>query len=320
MRFSLDRVVPQSDLSQTLRVLLTIGLLLMAPCVTSYGQGLTQNLRGDRGLMSGSQAPPGVYVTNFTLLYDVNKLKDQDGNSINSISALQAINITAFSFVSKKKFLGGHLGLTVGIPFSSLTIETPLTTRSSPMAMADMFVRPFELGWHQKRADYIVAYGFYAPVGRFTPNATNNKGLGFWSHEFSGGTTFYPEKTRQWNVATLVTLNTQTGVRDTNRKVGNILSLEGGVGRSFQQHRSNAGLAYFMEWKVTHDKNAPLPANLQGKHRYYGLGPEFTTYIPVGKKTMIGLGARWLFDVGNRSATQGNQLYLTFTLARPSPR
>jgi hypothetical protein len=78
-----------------------------------------------------------------------------------------------------------------------------------------MYVRPFELGWEKKRADFVVAYGFYAPVGKFNLGVTDNKGLGSWSPEPAAGATVYVDKKRSGMLRPLpsTTSNPESGVQ-----------------------------------------------------------------------------------------------------------
>jgi hypothetical protein len=296
----------------------TLALLFAYAGLTAKAQGLAPVFRGDHGLKSGSQPPPGIYLTNITLFYDTGELKTSDGTSIDRVNLAQTVNATAFTYVSKKKFLGGHYSFTVGPAIANVAIDTPFTNNETGIGMSDTYVQPFQLGWEKKRADIVVGYGFYAPTGRFTPGASNNTGLGMWSHEFSAGTTLYLDKKKEWHAATTGYYNFQSKVRDTTRKVGNLLSFEGGVGRGFNHYLSNVGVAYFAQLKITRDTNINLPNGFQNKDRYYGIGPEINTVIPINKKTITSFSIRYLQEVGNRVATQGSLFYMSFTIAQPA--
>ncbi|MCM3870401.1 MAG: transporter [Pyrinomonadaceae bacterium] len=299
-------------------LLATLALLFVYAGLTANAQGLAPIFRGDHGLKSGSQPPPGIYVTNLTLFYDSDTIKSTDGSSTHRVNLAQGINATAVTFVSKKKFLGGHYSFTAAPAIANVAIDTPFAGSETGIGMSDSYVQPFQLGWEKKRADFVVGYGFYAPTGRFTPGASNNTGLGMWSHEFSAGTTVYLDKKKEWHAATAGFYNFQSKVRDTTRKVGNLVSLEGGVGRSFNHYLSNVGVAYFAQWKVTRDTSITLPNGFQNKDRYYGVGPEINTVIPINKTTMTSFGIRYLQEVGNRVATQGSLFYMSFTIVRPA--
>lgn len=44
--------------------------------------------------------------------------------------------------------------------------------------------------------------------------------------------------------------------KHTNAKVGQILTLEGGIGQSFMGGGVSVGMAYCVEWKITKDQDA----------------------------------------------------------------
>lgn len=132
----------------------------------------------------------------------------------------------------------------------------------SGLGFSDMYVQPLQLGWHKKRYDALAGYGLYMPTGRFTAGASDNHGLGMWSHELSAGATVYLDEKKQWHAATNAYYNIQSHIKGTNRKAGNVLSLEGGVGRTFCSGLCNVGVDYYTQWKVTDDTFPNVPQAL----------------------------------------------------------
>ncbi len=298
-------------------LLLLLALLLVSSTVTTFAQLNAPIVRGDNGLKSASQGPPGFYLSELVYVYDTHEIRDRDGNSTNRVGLVQSFAATAVTYVSKKKFLGGNYAATAVFPFANVAIDTPLNDSRSGIAYTDMYVQPFQLGWHGKRADAVVGYGIYMPTGRFTPGASNNTGLGMWSHELSAGTTVYLDKKKLWNAATTGFYNIQSHKKDTNQKAGQILSLEGGVGRTFCGGLCNVGVDYYTQWKVTDDTLPNLPPGFLAKHRYYGVGPEVNGVIPISAKTLTIFTLRYFHEFGNRVATQGNSIIMSVTLAKP---
>ncbi|MGZ8842913.1 MAG: SphA family protein [Pyrinomonadaceae bacterium] len=276
-------------------------------------------VRGDTGLKSGSQPGPGVYITGLVYYYSAQEIVDKDGTRFNRVSIDQYLPAAALTYVSKKKFLGGNYSATVVLPLLNLAIATPQSTETSGMGYSDTFVQPIQLGWHKKRYEAVAGYGVYIPTGRFTAGGSNNHGLGMWSHELSAGATVYLDEKKQWHAATLATYNIQSQIRGTNRKAGNVLSLEGGVGGTFCSGLCNVGVDYYTQWKVTDDKFANVTPNFLSKHRYYGIGPEVNGVIPINAKTLAVFKVAYFREFGNRVATQGQSIIMSVTLAKPKP-
>ena len=305
-------------LRQTLQLTLLVVLVLAGSVVVSAQLNIPV-VRGDNGLKAGSQPGPGVYVTGLLYFYDTNEIVDANGNKFNRIGVTQVLPAAALTYVSKKKFLGGNYSATVVAPLLNLAIDRPQFTSSTGIGYSDTYVQPIQLGWHKKRYDALVGYGLYMPTGSYTPGASNNHGLGMWSHELSAGTTVYLDEKKQWHAATNLYYNIQSHIRDTNRKAGQVLSLEGGLGHTLCKELCNVGVDYYTQWKVTDDKFPNVPPGFISKHRYYGLGPEINGVIPISAKTLAVFKLAYFKELGDRVATQGSSIIMSVTLAKPKP-
>ena len=274
-------------------------------------------IRGDSGLQSGTQPGPGVYISGVLYFYDSHEIVDRNGTRFNRVAINQVIPAAALTYVSKKKFLGGNYSATVVLPLLNLAIGTPQDDSQTGLGYSDTYVQPLQLGWHKKRYDALAGYGVYIPTGRFTAGASNNHGLGMWSHELSAGATVFLDEKKQWHAATLASYNIQSHIKGTNRKAGNVLALEGGVGHAFCGGLCNVGIDYYAHWKVTDDKFANVTPNFISKHRYYGIGPEINGVIPINAKTLAVFKVAYFHEFGNRVATQGQSVIMSVTLAKP---
>jgi len=152
----------------------------------------------------------------------------------------------------------------------------------------------------------------------------SNVGLGMWSFELYGGATFYFDKARSWHFATVAWYETHTKKKDSDIKVGDILSLEGGLGKSFSGGLYNAGIAYYAQWKLTEDdlgtdvSDLITDGNTFDKHKVFAVGPEVTLSVIVKNKLIALINVRYLWEFGARSKTQGNTLAATATFPIPS--
>ncbi len=288
------------------------------------------NTKGDFGLMSGSQAPPGFYLAApIYVRYDADTLRNSEGDQVSldpDRRGSLAVNayVVGLIWVSEYKIFGGNYSFQIYPAFTDNALEAPIfeLNDSVPTGFTDLYFQPINLGWHTARADFIAGLGIYAPTGRYEPFGDENLGLGMWSFEVFGGTTLYLDKAKSWHFAATAFYETHTDKKDTNVRVGDLLTLEGGLGWSFMQGLGNLGLAYYGQMKVTEDDlgiDLELPVEfLIGKHRVYGVGPELTIPIATKKKLIGFLNARYLWETGARSTLEGSTFVFTATFPIPS--
>lgn len=288
----------------TLLAVVIVGALLSPRQVHAQLNG--QNIKGDMGLKAGSQAPPGGYVAVPLYWYSADAVKNRNGDEVLSGSLDAFVGGVGFNFVSTRKVGGAQYGVLVVLPFANNRIQGTEIDENPGGGLTDMYIQPINLGWHMKRADVTVGYGLFLPVGRYEDGASDNTGLGMWGHDLFAGTTVYLNESRAWHAATMASLDFQSEKKDSETKVGNILNLEGGVGRDFLKGAASAGLAYYATFKLSDDRIEGLPGILiRGKNRVWGLGPEFTLPL-AAKQTVYGfVTVRYQWELGARTTTEG---------------
>lgn len=295
-------------------------ILLVLVCGQVQAQYNGHNLRGDFGLFSGSQPGPGWYAGFMGVDYDVDSLQDRNGNDLASDGNLN-INAIApyFWWVSDKKVFGGNYSIFASPSWTDNSLEAPTLGFSSDtdLGTGDLYVQPINLGWHTDRADYMAGLGVFAPTGRYEDGASDNTGLGMWSYEIYGGTTVYLDQDRTWSFAALAFYETHSSKEDSNIKVGDILTIEGGIGKSWADGAAAFGLSYFAQWKISSDDIGNGISN-PNKHKIFGVGPELILPIASKSKFYGTLNIRYLWDVGVESNTQGNTFVLMATFPIPS--
>jgi hypothetical protein len=103
-----------------------------------------------------------------------------------------------------------------------------------------------------------------------------------WSFEFFAGSTIYFDEARSWHFATIAWYETHTEKKDTDIRVEDILTLEGGLGKSSKDGALSVGAAYYAQWKLTEED---LGTTLEGNTFVVAL----TFPIPKsGKKAVRG--------------------------------
>jgi hypothetical protein len=178
------------------------------------------------------------------------------------------------------------------------------------------------LGWNTARADFIAGLGMYAPTGEWELAGDNNRGLGMWSYEVFGGSTVYFDAARSWHFSILAAYETHGKKEDTNIRVGDLLTLEGGLGKSFMDGVLAVGVTYYAQWKISEDDlglGFSLPAGpFSNKHRVFGFGPEVMLPIASKKKLFGFLTLRYLWETDARSTLEGNSFVAMLSFPVPS--
>ena len=309
-------------------VCLWLLLLAMLFPVAGHAQLNGHNTKGDFGLQAGTQPPPGFYVVPLLYGYEADTLRDRNGDPRPAIAAGGEVEaqagVVGLLWVTENKILGGNYGFSIWPGVTNNAVAAPILGVDEKVnsGLADVYIRPFELGWNTERADYIAGLGLYAPTGEWELFGTSNRGLGMWSYELFGGTTVYFDEAKSWHFATLASYETHGKKDDTDIRVGDLLTLEGGLGKSFMEGALSIGIAYYAQWKITEDDLGlaySLPGGpLTNKHRVYGVGPEIVLPI-ASKKTLYGfLTLRYLWETGARSTLEGNTFVATFAIPVPS--
>ena len=151
----------------------------------------------------------------------------------------------------QSQIFGATYGVMTVLPWANASLEAPAFALANTVGtnFTDMLVRPLDLGWHTKQADVSAGFQFYVPTGRYTLGGSDNIGKGMWSYEPFIGTTLYFDEARTTSFATTAFWELHGKKEDSNVKVGEILSLEGGVGKSFLGGGLVIGGAYYAQWK-----------------------------------------------------------------------
>jgi hypothetical protein len=298
----------RTGLTRWLLVLLTA---LIPVC--SYAQYKGDHIPGFIGLEAGTQAPPGLYLANVVWVYPTSTVKDNAGNAVTLPGSLTSTaDIILVNVVTNYKLFGANIGGSGAFPFIKNRIQFNSLDVSTGFAYTDMFVNA-SLGWALKRVDILAGYNLYIPTGRFSSSGTNNTGLGIWGNEFTIGSTVYLDQKKTWNAAANFALEFHTDKKGTNINVGDLGTVEGGLGKTFYKKVSgpipmimNVGVAGYAQFKVTGDSGSDIPPLLQGlKDRVFALGPEFNIYVPKPRLTFL---VRYEPEFAARNRTQGQTI------------
>src|SRR5437016_5587290 len=90
-------------------------LLLMPPLALGHLGG--ENLRGDYGMKSGSQNPPGFYLSNVFYFYSSDTITTLSGADLPKSPRVDIFgDIILGSYVTKKRILGANYAFSVALP------------------------------------------------------------------------------------------------------------------------------------------------------------------------------------------------------------
>lgn len=292
------------------------------------------NTLGDFGVLAGSQPAPGFYAAAFYYRYDTDTIRGRNGDRVVLDPQRRGeLAIHAFAplvwYVSELQIAGANVGAAAAFPIVNAALEAPAfgLQDESGSGMGDIWIQPLNLGWHTPRADIMTGFGFYSPTGEYEPFGDNNHGLGMWSFELFAGSTVYLDEAKSWSFATNAYWETHTEKKDTEIKVGDVLTLEGGFGKSFLEGAINVGFAYYGQWKLTEDTLVDRPGflsrfdigpDLLQKHRTFGIGPDITLPLATKTKLIALINVRYFWELGVRSKTDGQSLVVTATFPIPS--
>ena len=131
---------------------------------------------------------------------------------------------------------------------------------------------------------------------------------------------------RTFSLATTAYWEMHGSKEDSDVKVGQILSLQGGVGKSYLGGGLIVGAAYYAQWKLTEDRlrefvlpgGAPVTIDIASKHKVFAFGPDVTLPVASKSKLFALVNVRYLWETGARVKTQGNTLAVTATFPLPS--
>jgi hypothetical protein len=316
-----------------LTILCAVGGLTLLLAAPARAQLNGSHLLGEFGVQSGSQPQPGFYAALFYVRYDTDTIKDAAGNTVRPFpDSPGSTTINAFSplfwYVSKAKLFGANYGAFIAFPVANSSLEAPALALSASVdtSFSDMLVRPLDLGWHMKYADVSAGLQFYPPTGRYERGGRENIGKGMWAYEPFVGTTVYLDEQRTVSLATTAFWEFHGDKKDTSTRVGQILTLEGGAGKSFLGGGLVIGAAYYAQWKLTEDQlvqfvlpgGREIDVSFPDKHRVFGLGPDVTLPVASKSKLFALVTVRYFWETGARLKTEGQNLLVMATFPIPS--
>ena len=296
-----------------------LAIVLLACPVPANAQLKGHYVPGFTGLQNGSQGPPAITIVLPVFFYTTDTLKGDEGQTLSEHPQITSTFIgPGLVWVTNVKLLGGNLGgQFLPASYMKARIEGPSLDVPGAFHFSDIYLQPLQLGWERPRADFVAGWGIFMPTGKWTLGGDDNGGLGMWSNDFQAGTTVRLDNKRAWAASVLGTYEIHSKKKDRELKAGNILTLEGGLGRSFYAKVAGTplpriatiGLVYYTQTKVTSDFAGIATPLVEGrKDHVFGVGAEGSVFLP---KPRLLLDLRVVPEFGAVNRTQGVTVVVT---------
>ena len=262
----------------------------------------------------------GFYGGLYNYFYHSDRFNDANGNAINSVNINPGpgpgvtVNIQPklnqyalspfFAWAAPGDFHGLKYAAYISPSFVNSSIDAEISNLegrginvgTSSFGVGDLFVQPVWLGYSPTNWNFSLAYGFYAPVGRYsvdtvtlpvvgpiTTTSPSNLGLGFWTQQIQGATAWYPWADQRMAVMGALTWQINTKKRDLDVTPGQHLTLNWGVSEYLPLKKDEKllleiGPAGYDDWQITDDSGGNANSS---RARVHGVGGQIgLTCVP----------------------------------------
>lgn len=302
-----------SNILETMRSRLTsrsaviVYLAALVACVWTGAVQAQQPITGNyapgasTGMKGMVQPPAGTFVLeNGTLWFRIQDFVGSDGQTVPTATSNVLANRTIFGYVTHLKILGGEYFPSIIPVFANAPLR-PEPNSERDFQFSDLVLQPVALGWRHGALHSQFAYTVWLPTGRFNAGASNNVGKGLYAHMLSYGVTWLQETEQPW----AATLNARYELlgrqRDTDIDPGDVLTVEGGLGKEIVSGL-DLGVSGYFSTQTTEETGSP-PTTDTSRYRFGGLGPEIN-WRP-GSLPGFQATVRSYVDLGGRNTSQG---------------
>jgi hypothetical protein len=288
---------------------------LVAACLIHFPNRVHAQITGHypagvEGIKAASLPPPGFYIRDYNFVYFSDRLNDREGNEVPIKFHVSAYaNVVRPVWITDWKILGADYGLNVVLPFTYIDL-TVGAAKDQAFKLGDILVEPLMLAWHPEPADFVAAYGFWAPTGDFSRADPADPGKGFWSHMFTLGATWYPTENKTWAVSLLNRYEIHTRNDVVKITPGHSYTLEWAVSNALSA-TIDVGLIGYYQQQVTSDHGPGASGGSGGaRDRVFAVGPEMDLSIIQGR---LFTSLRYVREFSAKDRPEGNTLTLTLT-------
>ena len=277
----------------------SIGAAFLALPLLSQAQPSAHYVPGVEGIKGASLPPPGIYLRDYNVAYYSEQLNDPKGNEIGGLNPRAFIyaQVPRVLWITPLQVLGGNVGVDALVPLQYTSLRVG-GFHDQTFGVGDAFA---EGTWsrHWKQLDVSGGYGAWAPTG--DSSTPTEAGLGYWTHMFTAGATFYPDAEKQWSISALSRY--EINMEHNGISKGQAYTLEWGASRTVIPN-IDLGLAGYYQGQVT-STTGGLP-----RDQVAGLGPEISAFCP---KYATGVSLRYAYEFMAEDRLEGHTVALTIT-------
>lgn len=292
------------------------GVLSLAGFASASEGGGGAYPNGAEDFMAGAVPPPGNYFINYFNFYTADRLKDNNGNTVNGFGLKVAADVLRFIHITDKQILGGFWGMHAFIPLVYQDVNLNLPVAPLPMddrraSLGDIIVDPFILSWHGPNWHAVTALDIFVPTGNYDRTQLANVGRNYWTFEPIVGATFLPGAGFDISAKMMYDINTRNNHSATpgvaKYKTGQEFHVDYAVGKKMGDF--TAGLAGYYYRQMTDDQVDG--ATVTGKRgQVSAIGP----VLKYDYRNMS-FSCKYQYEAAVRNRPQGDNFWLKFIYA-----
>jgi len=278
---------------------------------------------GTYGDFAMNYAAPGLYFRE-NIIYVTGKVDNFPvAPTINAnLEQTTWFNLLNITYISEKKFLGGHYFFNTAIPYGfSSAIEADVDTlghhEDKTSGLGDIWIAPFGLMWHLGSFHIVLTENIVLQSGRYNAANLINMGRNYTSFDTNFGVTWLDEK-RGHEISMLAGYMVNTKNQWTDYKTGEEFHIDFSLNQFLSEHLGFGVVGYYYK-QVTDDSSPSLdsinqinsalglstPGGYKGESA--GIGPALM-WSPAKDFQII---AKWLHEYHAENRFKGDWGFLS---------
>ena len=225
--------------------------------------------------------------------------------------------------VTDKEFFGGRYGFVVLPMWGSTNVEVEVTADAAGTAsiggiskaftaatsakidhdatgFADLYVKPFWLGWADKHYDISLNWSAYLPTGYYDKDEIANIGHGYFTSQTQASFYYYPFENQATAFMFTPTWEWHSKKIDKDVTPGQNMTIEYGIGQ-YLHERFEIGVHGYHQWQITEDSGRSA-TNKDVKDKINGVGGQMTWWAVKEKVALVG---KFVQEYGAEDRLQG---------------